>query len=353
MLRTFCWGALVVLAMGLMGCGKEETPAPTSATPPASNPDTAGATKTAPTPPPATAPSAVTEAQLDTVTKAKQPYKVILIVKTLNNPFFKPMVAAFKQTAQELGVQGDVQAAAQETSFDQQVQLVQTAAAQGYKAICITPADSKALVPALKTAADKGVLIINVDNRLDPATVKAQGLDLGGYVGADNEAGGKLAGEAMLAALGGKGKTVIIEGIRGVDNAEARKRGYSAAVNGKLDVVDSQTANWSAEEAHKVAQNLLAAHRDVTGIFCANDQMALGAMKAISEAGKKGKVTVVGYDNIPEVQAALASGEMAATIEQHPDRMGKYSLKMAVGILDGTISKGGELLVTLETIKKK
>src|ERR1051326_8020358 len=108
MLRKFCWGILVVLILGLiLGCGKEETPSSSSSTTPPSNPDTSGTAKNAP--PTKATPVTVTEAQLDAVTKAKQPYKIVLIVKTLNNPFFKPMVAAFKQTAKDLGVQGDVQ----------------------------------------------------------------------------------------------------------------------------------------------------------------------------------------------------------------------------------------------------
>src|SRR5205823_112744 len=137
-----------------------------------------------------------------------------------------------------LGAQAEVQAAAQEASFEQQVALVQAEVGRGAQAILITPADSKALAPALKVAQDKGVLVVNLDNRLDPATVQALGLKLGGYVGADNEQGGRQAGEAMVAALNGTGEVAVIEGIRGVDNAEARKRGFESAVQGKLKVVD-------------------------------------------------------------------------------------------------------------------
>lgn len=339
------WFCALGAALLVIGCGKEKTSRDeTAVNSPSPKPTTTSTT--------VTAPAAVTQAQLDGITKAKQPYKILLLVKTLNNPFFQPMVAAFKQTATELGVQGEVEAAPQETDVDKQVDLVQTAVAQGYKAILITPADSKALVPALKAAADKGVLIVNVDNRLDKETVQAQKLDLGGYVGADNTAGGQLAGEALLEAMGGKGDVVIIEGIRGVDNAESRKRGFTTAVQGKLTIDDAQTGEWMTEKAQKVMQTLLAAHPDIGGVFCANDQMAIGAIKAIEAAGKKGQVKVVSYDNIAEVKPYLASGELVATIEQHPELMGKDSVKLAVGVLDGTVPKGGELLVQLETIRK-
>src|SRR5205823_13500977 len=169
-------------------------------------------------------------------TKATKAYRLALVVKTRNNPFFDPMIRAFEAECKELGVTGQTYAPPQETDKEIQANTVQTIAAQGADAILIAPADSKGIIPALKQAASKGILVINLDNRVDKAAAFAQGLDLGGYVGADNEAGGKLAGETMAKALGGKGKVAIIEGIRGADNAEARRRGFEAGAKG-LDVV--------------------------------------------------------------------------------------------------------------------
>jgi ribose transport system substrate-binding protein len=336
-----------MLALNVIGCGKEPTepgaPAPTPMP-----------RETAAQPvEPAAKPAGVSLAELDGVTKADQPCKIALIVKTRNNPFFKPMIEAFARTAKALGAESEVQAPPQEMDKEKQFALVQDEVSKGVRAICIAPADSRAIVPALKQAQDKGVLVVNLDNRVDGEAAKAQGVELGGYVGADNEAGGRLAGEAMVAALGGKGKVAILEGARGVDNAEARKRGFTGAVQGKLDIVASEEGRWDTEIAYAKMQNILAAHPDIVGVFCANDKMALGAMRAISEAHKQGHITVVGYDNIPDVQPALQSGEMTATIEQHPDLMGKYGAKMAVGILNGKVAKGGEILVPLETIRKR
>ncbi len=341
-MRTWKIPALL-LALALSGCGPEKPSEPVATTPSSTPGSTA----------PAAAPAMLTQADLDAVPKGTKPYKLVLIVKTKNNPFFIPMIKAFEDTAKELGAQAEVQAAAQEASVEQQVALVQAEVGKGVQAILITPADSKALVPALKAAQDKGVLIINLDNRLDAPTVKDQALKLGGYAGADNEAGGKQAGEAMVAALNGTGDVAVIEGIRGVDNAEARKRGFESAVNGKLKVVDEQTGNWETETAHAKAQAILAKHPTLAGIFCANDNMAIGAVQAIAEAGKKGKIRVVGYDNIPNIASQLKSGDITATIEQHPELMGRYGVRMAIGILDGKLKSGGEFLVPLETIHGK
>ena len=346
--------SLLFTLVTLVGCGKE-TPetAPANSTGSAAKKTATTSAAPATTGNAAPTPSGITLADLDAVTKADAPYKIVLIVKTRNNPFFKPMIEAFEQAAKALGAEAEVQAPPQEMDKEKQFALVQTVVGKGVKAICIAPADSKAIVPALKAAQDAGIIVINLDNRIDAETAKAQGLALGGYVGADNEQGGKLAGEAMLTALNNTGSVAVLEGIRGVDNAEARKRGFTKATDGKLKIAASETAEWDTEKAYAKTQGILAAHPEITGIFCANDKMAVGAIKAVAEAGKTGKITVIGYDNIPDVQPSLASGAMAATIEQHPDQMGKYGAKMAVGILNGKISKGGDIRVNLETMHKK
>lgn len=296
--------------------------------------------------------SAISTEDLDKVGRAAKPYRITLIVKTRNNPFFDPMIKAFEAECHALGAEPDVQAPPQETDKEQQFSLVETITAKGVDAILIAPADSKGIVPALKKAEDKGILIVNLDNRVDKESAADAKLTLAGYVGADNEAGGKLAGESMMKALNGKGKVAILEGIRGADNAEARKRGFETGAKG-LDVAANESANWDTQQAYGKFSSILAAHPDLNGVFCANDKMALGALKAIQEANKKGKITVIGYDNIADVKPYLDSGEMYATIEQHPDLMGKYGARMAVGILTGSVPKGKESLVSLEVITKK
>ncbi|MBI5834340.1 MAG: substrate-binding domain-containing protein [Armatimonadetes bacterium] len=329
----------------LAGCGKEPQ-AQSDATKPPPVPKMVEPAKTA-----APAMEAISTADLDQVPKSPKELKLALVVKTRNNPFFTPMIEAAEAEAKKLGVKLDVQAPPQESDKERQFALCQDVVAKGVDALLIAPADSKAIVPALKAAAEKGVLVVNVDNRVDAAAAQAAGLNLGGYVGADNEAGGKLAGEALVAKLGGKGKIAILEGIRGADNAESRKRGCEAAVKGKLEVVATESAEWDTKLAYDKMQSILAKHADLAGVFCANDKMALGAVKAIAEAGRKGQIAVVGYDNIADVKPLLSSNQMAATIEQHPDLMGKYAVRMAVGMLSGGLPKGRENLVKLDVVK--
>jgi ribose transport system substrate-binding protein len=332
--------AAILAAATLCGCGKEK---------PAAVPGQPGA-PAAPTA--AAAVRSISIDDLNAVKPAAKPYRLTLIVKTRNNPFFDPMIRAFEAEAKLLGATPDVQAPPQETDKEIQFSLVQTVTARGTDAILIAPADSKGIVPALKQAQDKGILVINIDNRVDAQAARSANLTLTGYVGANNEDGGKLAGEAMVKALNGKGNVAILEGIRGADNAEARKRGFEKGIDGKLTVVTADSANWETQQAYAKAQSMLAAYPTLNGIFCANDKMAVGALKAIDEAGKQKKTAVVGYDNIADVKPYLKSGEMTATIEQHPDLMGKYGARMAVGILEGSVPRSREFLVPLDVITR-
>ncbi len=328
---------LPMLMAMLTGCGPEPV------TPPPTVPPNLPGTATG-------EPQRLTQSALDAVEPSRTELQIALVVKTRNNPFFDPMIKAAEAEANSLGVKLEVQAPAQESDKERQFAMVQDLIARRVDAILITPADSKGIVPALKQAQDQGILVVNLDNRIDPTTATQTGLRLGAYVGADNEEGGKLAGQAMVQALAGGGKVAVLEGIRGADNAEARKRGFAAGIDGKLEIVASDSAEWDTQKAYAKFQSMLAAHPELKGLFCANDKMALGALKAISEARKQGSIVVVGYDNIADVRPYLQRGEMHATIEQHPDRMGKYGVRAAVGVIGGRLPRGAEFLVPLEVI---
>ncbi|HTE16883.1 MAG TPA: substrate-binding domain-containing protein [Armatimonadota bacterium] len=339
-------GALLLSAMtalALVGCGKED--GATTAAPGGGAGTGAAASKAGAQPR-----QALTQADLDGVTKASRPYRIAMIVKTRNNPFFDPMIKAAEAEAKALGVELEVQAPQQETDKERQFALVQDLTARPLDALLITPADSKGIVPALKQAEAKGVQIINLDNRIDTESLHQAKFDIAAYVGADNAEGGRLAGQAMVDALG-SGKVAILEGIKDADNAKARKRGFTEGIQGKLEIVASDTGEWDTQKAYAKFQSMLAAHPEIEGLFCANDKMALGALKAISEAGKSGKITVIGYDNIPDVRPHLQSGALHGTVEQHPDLMGKYGVRAAVGVLDKTIAPWREFLVPLEVVK--
>jgi ribose transport system substrate-binding protein len=137
--------------------------------------------------------------------------------------------------------------------------------------------------------------------------------------------------------MGGTGEVAMLEGIPGVTNAELRKAGFLSVIEHVpgVKLAASQSANWETEQAYNVTTNILTARPNLKGLFCANDNMALGAIAALDAAGKTGQVIVVAYDNLEAAQEAIMEGRMHATIEQHPELMGAYGVRAAKDHLDG------------------
>ena len=256
--------------------------------------------------------------------------KVALVMKALTNPFFSKMKIGAEEYAREHNIPLDVFGIERETDVKGQIAIMENLISRGYEAIVIAPADSKALVPVCKQALDKGIVVINIDNPFHRPTLEGLEVEIP-FVGSDNGEGAALVGEYVRRKLDGKGRVLIIEGIRGVENAELRKSGFIEAIsqNSKIEIVASESANWHTDEAFSLTIRLLDKHAPVDAIFCANDKMALGALQALDSMDLAGKVLLVGYDNIEEVRNEMRHGFIHATVEQHPELMGRYGVKLA------------------------
>ena len=262
---------------------------------------------------------------------AQEKSKIGLVMKSLANEFFKDMtegaIAHQKKRGdfehKTVGMEG-------ETDFDAQTVAVESFITQKMDVIVIAPADSKAMVAPIARAIKAGIAVVNFDVALDTAAMKNAGLNFA-FVGPDNRAGARLAGDALAKALGPGAKVVIIEGNPGADNAQQRKAGFmDAATAGKLNVVASRTAMWETEEANKVFINILTANPDIKGVMAANDSMALGVAKALNAAGKGGKIPVVGFDNIPAIWPLIKSGSVLATVDQFGSAMASNAVDLGI-----------------------
>jgi len=282
---------------------------------------------------------------------------VALIMKTLTNEFFQTMEKGGREEAEKLGVKLLVKSASRETATEEQAQIVGAMVAQKVGVILIAPADSKALVKPLLDANKAGIPVINLDNPLDPQEVEAQGLKYVAYIGTDNVQGAYMATRELIRAMGGQGKVAMLEGIRAADNAQKRRQGYLKALRetqGKVVEIANETANWETEQAANVFAAMLQAHPEIEGLFCANDNMALGAVRAIEAAGKTGKILVAGFDNLKAIQEEIVKGTIHCTIDQHADWMAAEGVKMAKRLMRGEEIPQSERvkLVNLELITK-
>lgn len=273
--------------------------------------------------------------------------QVGLVMKTLTNPFFIEMEKGARRAEKEMGLTLLVKTAAQETSIEQQIQLVEDLIAAKVDAIVIAPGDSQRLVPTLKKAADAGIKLVNIDNRLDPATAKQVGLVQVPFVSVDNYAGAYKAGKFLAESANNQTQAAILEGIRSADNARLRMEGAKRALleNKQIKLVASETANWKIDEAYQVTRRMFTRHPQIKLLFAANDMMALGAAKYLEESGKK-NVKVVGYDALSEALTEIKAGNMAATIDQQAAEQGYQGVALAVRLLKGETVPGNTVIET-------
>ena len=283
--------------------------------------------------------------------------KVALVMKSLANEFFRTMedgakahnkANAAKYTLVANGIKD-------ETDTSAQIKMVEQMVAQKINALVIAPADSKALVPVIKAAIDKGILVVNIDNQLDAAALKEKGIQVP-FVGPDNRAGAKLVGDALAKELKSGDKVGIIEGVSTTFNAQQRTLGYQDAMKAAgVTVVGVQSGQWEIDKGNTVAAGMMREHPDLKALLAGNDSMAVGAVSAVRAAGKAGKVQVVGYDNINAIQPMLKDGRVLATADQFAARQAVFGIETALKILKGeTVDSGanGVIETPVELVTK-
>jgi len=263
-----------------------------------------------------------------------QPQKprVALIMKSLANEFFSTMAEGARKHQAEHSDQYEliVNGIKDENDTIRQVGLVNEMIASNVDAIVIAPAQSQSLVPVLRKALEAGIVVVNIDNRLDATVMKEEGIEVP-FVGPDNRAGAQMVGEYLGERLSKGDAVAILEGIRGTFNSQQRVLGFEAAMKeAGMQIVDSQSAQWEASNANTVASSMLSEHPEIKAILSANDNMALGAIAAVKASGKGGEVQIVGFDNITAIRDAIREGKVLATADQYADQLAVFGIEDAL-----------------------
>ncbi len=264
-------------------------------------------------------------------------YRVALVVKTLNSPFFLDMKAGAEEAAKRLNIDLVVQAAEREIDVEKQMQIVENLIQTKIDVLCLVPSGSKELIPAVKKANRANIPVLIIDTRLDEEAARAENVRTATFIGSDNYQGGRIAGEYVAKIFNGKAKVAILEGVPGHETSDNRLNGFKDAVQTYpgIEIVASQPANMERDQGFNVMQNLLQAHPDLQAIFACNDLMALGAMEAIAAAGKSGQIKIIGFDAIDEARKEIQAGNMEASVAQHPEKMGKLAMEYALKVIQG------------------
>ncbi|MEV6111173.1 substrate-binding domain-containing protein [Streptomyces sp. NPDC052109] len=253
--------------------------------------------------------------------------KMGLSLSTLNNPFFVQIRAGAQAEAKKLGVDLTVTDAQNDAS--QQANQLQNFTSSRLGAIIVNPVDSDAASNSVKAADKAKIPVIAVDRGVNKA-------DLDALVASDNVAGGELAAKTIAGKLGGKGRIVILQGQAGTSAARERAQGFAQGLKAYpgIQVVAQQPADFDRTKGLDVMSNLLQAHPDVQGVIAANDEMALGAIKALgSKAGRS--VQVVGFDGTPDGLTAVKNGTLYASVAQQPTQLGRIAVDNALRAVQG------------------
>lgn len=260
---------------------------------------------------------------------------IAIVLKTLASPYWVAMKEGIVNEAKKQGIEVDVFAANSEDDIQGQQRVLEDAINKNYKGIGVAPITAVNLVQPIAAANKKGIYVVNLDEQVNQAQLKAAGGSLVAFVATDNKALGEKAGAFILKQIGSAGKVAILEGKAGNTSGDNRRDGarkaFDAAPNVKI--VASLPADWDRTRALDVTTNILQRNPDLKAIYAANDTMALGAVQALKNANKLGKVVVVGTDGVPEALDSIQRGELTATAAQDAAGVGATSLKLLVEAL--------------------
>ena len=252
-----------------------------------------------------------------------------VILKVLSSQFWQSMRDGIQAKADELGIKVDIYAANTEDDVEGQITLLENAISKGYKAIGVAPISNVNLNNAIADATEKGIKIVNIDEKVDMEALAELGGACTAYVATDNVGVGRMGAEYLIEQIGGEGEVAIVEGKAGAVSGENRRDGAKAAFEeAGLTIVESQPADWDRTKAYDLATNYITAHPDLKAIYCCNDTMAMGVQEAVEASGKD--IKVCGTDGNDDAIQSVADGKLCATVAQDPAAVGAKGLELMV-----------------------
>ncbi|MBW8766399.1 MAG: substrate-binding domain-containing protein [Geodermatophilales bacterium] len=261
--------------------------------------------------------------------------KIGLITKTDTNPYFVSMRDAAQAEAKKMGAELTAAAGTADGDNDSQVTAVQNMMASGVKAILITPNDSKAIVPTLLQAQQKGIFVA----ALDTQTEGNKGVDA--TWATDNTKAGEQQGAYVKAALGSTAPILAMLDLRpGVSVGDQRHAGFLKGIgltDNSPEIAGVQDTNGDQGQGQTAMENLLQKNPNINSVYTINEPAAIGAATALSNAGKTSSVVLGSIDGGCAGVNAVKSGQISATVMQFPAKMAVAGVDAAVAFVkDGT-----------------
>jgi fructose transport system substrate-binding protein len=260
-----------------------------------------------------------------------------LITKTDTNPFFVKMKEGAEQAAKAKGAKLMSAAGKKDGDNAAQVAAIENMVAKGAKTILITPSDAKAIIPSIKKAQDKGVMVIALDSPTDPETA------VDALFATNNYKAGELIGQYAKVAMAGKPvKIATLDLFPGHPVGAQRHNGFlkgyglqaadakSNELSKPAEVVCMADTHGNQAEGQTAMENCLQKNPDINVVYTINEPAAAGAYNALKKAGKEKTVMIVSVDGGCDGIKDVAAGKIAATSQQYPLKMASMGVDAGV-----------------------
>lgn len=243
-------------------------------------------------------------------TSSKKGGLISIIVNDPANPYWKTEGNVAQAEAQHLGYKANVSASKGDTNTENN--LIDTAITNKSVAIILDPANASGSIGAVKKANNANIPVFLVN-----AEINQSGLAKAQLV-SNNAQGAAVGARQWVKDVGEKGAYVELFGAPSDNNAATRSNGYETVLSQYpgLKLVGKDVANWDRTQGHDKMQSLLQAHPNIIGVISGNDEMAIGAIAALKEAGKLRRIKVGGFDGSPDAVTAIKAGELQYTVLQ-------------------------------------
>lgn len=279
-----------------------------------------------------------TEAPAEEAAEEK-PY-IAIVSKGFQHQFWQAVRSGAEQAAADYDVTITFEGPETEAQVDKQVEMVQAALDKNPAALCLAALDSQALIPLLQRAQDSGIPVVGFDSGVDsdiPVSTAAT----------DNIAAAAFAADKMAELIGEEGQIALIvhdqTSLTGIDRRDGFVNRIEEAYP-NIEIVDIQYGGGDHLKSTDLAKAIMQAHPDLKGFFGANEGSAVGVLNAVSELGKEGEITIIGYDSGLQQMEAIRAGTEAGAITQSPVGIGYKCVEAAVKAINGE-----ELPVTIDT----
>lgn len=279
--------------------------------------------------------------------KAKAaPKKIAIIISTLNNPWFVFLAENAAARAKELGYETKIFDSQNNTALE--TDHFENALASGYNAILFNPTDADGSVSNVLKAREVGVPVFCMDREVNSTEAATS------QILSDSYAGCVELGKYFVQQMKKTGKYVELLGLVGDNNTWNRSKGFHEVVDyyPGLKMVAQQSADFDRNKAMEVMESILQAHGDITGVFCGNDAMAMGAYQALISAGREKNVKLFGFDGAEDVIVAIDEGKISATGMQFPKVMAYTAAGFADEYFKGRRDFPKKMPVAVEMVTK-